>query len=252
VLSALGALAGLVPLLAAGLIGRPGAEGGYRVAGVPAIDARALRFLVVLIGVPPVLLIIAALITGTGLKAAWASSMFNLTGLLAIALTSERFHSRSLKRIGVIALGLVVAVPVAYAIFVSAPLRTSKPPLRVLWPGPEISARMAEIWDRATGGAPLRIVAGENWIAGLIALPLKEVPHLLSDVDLARSPWITSRQLEEQGMLVVWEERKAPIDMQPYINARTQHWRFERFVTPVSRIPIAIGYIVVPPGQNGR
>ena len=251
VLGALGALAGFLPLLAAGLVRRPAAGGGG--AGtLPAVDPRALRFLLVLTGVPPALLIVAALVTGTGLKAAWASSMFNLTGLLAIAMSGARFHPRSLQRIAAVALGLVVAIPVAYAVFVSMPFRTGKPPLRVLWSGPEISARMSAVWDQATGGAPLRIVAGENWVAGLIALPLGDRPHLLSDVNLARSPWISARQLEDQGMLVVWEERKAPIDMQPYINARTEEWRFEKFTAPSSRIPIEIGYIVVPPRRVAR
>ena len=135
--------------------------------------------------------------------------MFNLAGLLAVALAAPRFDARSLKRIGLVALALVIVIPVAYGITVAVPVRT-KPALRVQWPGAEIAERMAGIWDRSTQGAPLKIVAGENWIAGLVGLRHKDRPHLLSNANLHHSPWITPRQLEAEGMLVLWDDEKAP------------------------------------------
>jgi 4-amino-4-deoxy-L-arabinose transferase-like glycosyltransferase len=253
VASAIGAIAGMLPILAvAGLLG------GRRTSADPAphphggIDQRAMRFLIVLIAVPPILLIVIALLTQTGLRAGWASSMFNLTGLLAIALTAGRFDARALERIAAVALCLVVVVPVAYAITLTIPVRTSKMPLRVLWPGDQIAERMAAIWDRATDGAPLNIVAGENWVAGLVGYRHKNRPHLLSNAILAQSPWITSSQLEADGMLVLWDDLKAPIDLQPFINARTELWQLEIFRAPSSRREIRIRYFVVPPKPQPR
>ena len=158
VLNAIGVLAGMLAILAVGLIGRrPRAD--TPPSTPPPIDPRVFRFLVMLIAVPPVLVIVAAVLTQTGLRAAWASSMFNLAGLLAIGLAAGRFDARALQRIAIVALALVIVIPVAYGIAVAVAVAVpgrAKPPLRVQWPGPEIAERMARVWDRATQGAPLR------------------------------------------------------------------------------------------------
>jgi len=247
VLSAIGALAGMLPLLAlGGLIGFRRAA-YIPPATLPPIDPRALRFLVVLIAVPPLLVIVAAVLTHSGLKAAWASSMFSLAGLLSVALTASRFDARALQRIAIGAFTLVIVISIAYAIVVALPVRASTPPLRVQWPAAEIAERMAGIWDRSTRGASLRIVAGENWIAGLVGLRHKDRPHLLSNANILHSPWISAHQLEAEGMLVLWEDEKAPVDLLPYINAHTQQWQLEVFRPLGSRRDFRIRYIVVPP-----
>ena len=247
VLSALGTFAGMLPILAiSGLIGLRWNPADGQPAALAPIDPRAVRFLAVLVAIPPLLVVVAALLTRSGLKAAWASPMFNLVGLLAVALTVHRFDARALRRIAIVALTLVIVIPVAYGIAIAVPVR-AKQPLRVQWPGPEIAERMAGIWDRSTQGAPLRIVAGENWIAGLVGLRHKDRPHLLSNANMLHSPWIDPRQLEAEGMLVLWDDEKAPIDLHSYINAHTQLWQLEIFRSPRSRRDIRIRYIVVPP-----
>jgi 4-amino-4-deoxy-L-arabinose transferase-like glycosyltransferase len=252
VLSAIGTLAGMLAILAVATIGRrPAAASDARTALLP-VDPRALRFLVVLVAVPPLIILVAAVLTQSGLKAAWASSMFNLAGLLAVALAVGRFDAEVLKRIALVALTLVVAIPIAYGVVHCVPLRPSKPPLRVLWPGAEIAARMAGIWDRDTRGAPLRIVAGDTWIAGLVGLSNKDRPHLLSNADIRYSPWIGARQLEAQGMLVLWEYEKTSIDLLPYTDPRKSLARTETFKSAYSSEDIVIGYIVVPPRPSPR
>ena len=94
---------------------------------------------------------------------------------------------------------------------------------------------MAGIWDRATHGAPLRIVAGDTWIAGLVCLRHKDRPHLLSNADIRYSPWISARQLEDEGMLVLWEYEKSPTDLLPYIDPRVSQARTETFKSACSR-----------------
>ncbi len=242
VLSAIGTLAGMLAILGGALIGRRPATAGEAPAVLPPIDPRALRFLVVLVAIPPLLILIAAVLTQSGLKAAWASSMFNLAGLLAVALAAGRFDAEALKRIAVVALTLVIAIPIAYGVVHSVALRPSKPPLRVLWPGAEIAARMAGIWDRATHGAPLRIVAGDTWIAGLVGLRHKDRPHLLSNADIRYSPWIGARQLEDEGMLVLWEYEKSPTDLLPYTDPRKSQAQTETFKSAYSSTDILISY----------
>jgi 4-amino-4-deoxy-L-arabinose transferase-like glycosyltransferase len=253
VLSAVGAAVGMLLILAlAGLIGRRPAPSDAESAAFPPIDPRVLRFLVMLVAVPPLVIVVAAVLTRTGIKAAWATSMFNLAGLLAVALTADRFNARALRRIAIAALTLVVVIPIAYGVSVAVPLRPSKPPLRVQWPGPEIALRMAGIWDRSTHGAPLKIVAGDNWIAGLVGLRHKDRPHLLSNANILYSPWIGARQLEAEGMLVLWEHEKGPIDLIPYMEPRKHMAGMEKFTSPFSSQEILIDYLVVPPKPAPR
>ena len=119
-------LAGMLAMLAiAGLIG-PRRRGDLGDAAAeppsPPVAPRALRYLIVLTAGPLVLAIVAALIAGANLKSAWGSSMFNLAGILAVALTSARFDFTALRRIAIAAAVAIVVVPVAYAL--------SSPPAR--------------------------------------------------------------------------------------------------------------------------
>ena len=197
---------------------------------MPLIAPRAMRFLMVLSGVPPLTVIAGALLTQNGLKAAWANSMFNLAGLLAVALAGERFDTGALKRIGAVALFLLLLLPTAYGIAAAVPLSLAKP-LRVQWPGPQIAERMGNIWYRATQGAPLRIVAGDSWIAGLVGLSHKDRPQLLSHADIHYSPWISAAQVEADDMLVLWQHEKSEIALKlmPYIAPRLAQTQVEAF-----------------------
>lgn len=213
----------------------------------PEVDRRALFYLLALNAGPPVLAVCATLFTGSGLRAAWTNSMFNLVGLLAVALCASRFTDEALRRIAVGAAVLVTVVPIGYAVTAGLVPRGSRPPLRVQWPQAEIAERMAAIWARQTQ-APLRIVAGENWIAGLIGLSHKDHPSLLSNADVEYSPWISPDRLRKQGMLVVWDHDKTPIELQPFLaSPGLPAARLERFKSRYSEREILIGYLIIPP-----
>jgi hypothetical protein len=179
--------------------------------------------------------------------------MFNLAGLLAVALAGERFDRGALKRIGAVALFLLLLLPTAYGIAAAVPFSPAKPQ-RVQWPGPEIAERMGGIWDRATLGAPLMIVAGDTWIAGLVSLSHKDRPHLLSEADIRYSPWISAAQLEADGMLVLWQHEKSSIALKrmPYIAPHLAQARVEAFKSRYSHREIEISYIIVPPKSSSR
>ena len=46
---------------------------------------------------------------------------------------------------------------------------------------PRSPERLAGIWDARDGRAPLRIVAGENWVAGLVGVAAKDRPSILNN-----------------------------------------------------------------------
>jgi hypothetical protein len=199
------------------------------------------------------LAVIGAAVSGSSLKVAWGSSMFNLAGILAIALTSRHFDGEALRRIAVCAAVLLIVLPLGYAVIIVAWPSRAGAPLRVNWPQAEISERFVDLWTRETG-QPLRIVSGNRWIAGLVGVTAADNPSILSGVDLTASPWITPERLEREGMLVVWDARnpRMPRHLLPLINSRPV--KEERFgwKPSIDGGDFIIRYAIIPPKQGQR
>jgi 4-amino-4-deoxy-L-arabinose transferase-like glycosyltransferase len=243
-------LAGLAAMLAvAGLVGpRRAVTGGPSEAPLPPIDPRAMRYLAVVTLGPLTIAIVAAGVTGSNLKSAWGSSMFNFAGMLAIALTSERFGSTALRRIATTAACVIVIVPSAYAAVVAAGPWRAGSPVRMTWPQKAISSRLAEVWARETG-RPLRIVTGDDWIAGLVGVTAKDVPSILNRGNLVYSPWITPERIDREGMLILWDAatRRIPPQVLPLLQGLpTGEERF-RWRKRGGSADLVIGYAILRP-----
>jgi 4-amino-4-deoxy-L-arabinose transferase-like glycosyltransferase len=212
-------------------------------------DRRALTLLLVFTLVPLALAIAGALVSRGGLKTGWGNSMFNFVGLLAVLLTSHRFTRHSLKAIAIAAAVCVSVVPLGYALVIGVGPRLAGLAGRVHWPQGEIAERMSTVWTRQTG-RPLRIVTGDNWIAGLIGLTAEGRPSILDHGDLRLSPWITPSRIDAEGMLVAWDARRSPPQA---LHERLTGYvvREESFAWPRSsdRPPLVIRYVVIPPAR---
>jgi hypothetical protein len=179
--------------------------------------------------------------------------MFNYAGILAIGLTSQRFDGQALRRLAICAAVALSVVPLGYAAVVMfGPMRAGNP-MRVNWPQAEIADRFAGIWARETG-RPLRIVTGDSWIAGLVAVAGKDVPSIFTRGDAALAPWITSERVKREGMLIVWDARtkRIPENLRPLVDALPT--RTEQFGWKQSKDygDFTIGYAIVPPRQDSR
>lgn len=185
------------------------------------IDAGALRFLIWFLAVPLAATALLALVTGSGLKGSWGTPMLSLAGLLAVALAGPAFAPASLDRIAAGAALLLLAIPATYATLVMKPSGKLLTPKRTSWPQHEIAREMERIWRGATG-RPLRVVMGDAWIAGMIAVAGRDRPSLLIEGSARWSPWIERRRLEADGMLVVWwrAAKDPPEELRPWIGTR--------------------------------
>ncbi len=242
-------LSGVLAILAySGLVGpffarKPAAE------PPPAsVAPRALAYLVALTFGPLAIAAVAGLVSGSNLKSAWGSSMFNLAGILAVALTNDRFDNVALRRIAAAAAVVLVVVPSAYAAVVKIGPSRAGAPLRVTWPQAAISKRFVALWTRETG-RPLRIIAGDDWIAGLVGITAKDRPSILNRGNLDYSPWITPERISREGMLIVWNatSQRIPGQLKPLMAGRRTgeerfHWRRME-----GSGDLAIGYAIVPP-----
>ena len=234
----------LAMALAAGLFG---AGAGRR----RAEEARARGFLLVM-GLLPVLLAVAiAGAGGVGLRDMWGMPMFNLSGLLLLALFPGRFDGRGLARILSMAAALLAAIPAAYAASVLFRPALSDKPSRVVWPQREIASRLLRAYMRETGAMP-RIVAGPVWEAGLVALAAPGAPSVWIDADTRKSPWVTARDIARHGALALWPTRAGPGPALAALTAGgTKRQEVFRWSGTPSARPIRITWTVIPPADRG-
>ncbi len=234
----------VVMLAAAGLFGlgalrRPEPDG-----------LRGRRFLIAF-GLGPLVLTVAlAAVTGTGLKDMWGMPMFNLSGLLAMALLPGRFSPASLRRIAVFAACLLIVVPAAYAAHVEFAGAYRDRPKRGNWPQQQIATQLLEAYRAETGAYP-EIVAGPIWEAGLVATGTDRAPSVLIDGDPGKSHWIPAADARRRGMLVVWSSNRAP---PPLLAAEiaagtTAEARF-RWSDDPDDPAIALTYAILPPADG--
>lgn len=154
-----------------------------------------------------------ATLTGRGLLSMWGMPMFTLSGLLAVLLIGRAWTRAMAARVLVVATGFVAVFAVAFGVAVIAS-RSSESPGRAAWPMQEIAAAARSAWYAHTD-APLRIVAGSHWLAGLVALGGPERPSVVYDGRLDLSPWLDEEQLAELGVLYVWRDETPPESLLP-------------------------------------
>ena len=247
VLSTLGNIAGLLIMLPLiGLVGRGRNDIPSPASLTPSVDPRALHYLIFLAAGPLLLAIASALASGSSLHPGWPSPMFNFLGLLMVGLASPRFQMQTLRRIAALAVGLLVLIPVGYALAVKLDARRLGKPMRVNWPQAEIAQRFSTIWEHEIG-RPMRIVSGDSWIAGLVGSTAKDNPSILDNGDLTLSPWITRDRISKEGMLVVWANSEKPMPRQLAEFVAGLAVGEERFKYASSGQEFAIQYVVVPP-----
>jgi 4-amino-4-deoxy-L-arabinose transferase-like glycosyltransferase len=237
-------LAVVVGLWVAGLLKRKESTVG---SSSTTVNPRSLRFMGVLLFGPLLLTLVVASATGSGLRSAWSNSMFNLAGIFAVGLLSERVDETALKRLMRFVVALVVLFPLGYAVVFGPFFYTPSKLPRVQWPQAEITDRFQSLWSTATGGLPLRIVTGRNWPAGLVGLTAPARPSILNSGRLDWSPWVSQARIDREGMLIVWDgpESKLPPALAPYRDR--QPAGTERFKVPGKSSEIDIHWIVVPP-----
>lgn len=212
----------------------------------PALEPRAVIYLVWM-GLGPALLVMAAsLVTGTG--ESWGATMYNLLGAVAIALLGGRLGTTELRRLVVLALICVVGVSSSYAAGRWTGCKVFGRLQPVCWPAASVSDAAEGIWHESVPGR-LGIVGGEDGVAMLAGLNAQDRPSIFTGLDKRLAPWITEERLREQGMLVVWREGgSVPAQFKAWISGLPVKtvlfdWSFKA-------APIAVNFAVIPPGRS--
>ncbi len=219
-------------------------------AAIASISPDPARFLWVVTLAPPLLSVVLALAGGSGLRASWLAPALPLLAVLLVARWPGVLDDVVVGRLHKIAIAIAVLIPLGYGLGVAGQRYAGTvPALRVNWPQANIARTLSAAWAQETG-KPLRIVTGRAWPAGLVALHHPDKPSILTEGELAFSPWITPERLAREGTLVVWaESSSAGITpaMQTLIAGRTVR---EQRIAPSMGTPgpwTVIKYVIIPP-----
>ena len=157
---------------------------------------------------------------------------------------------RTLRAVTLRANLVLVCSALLYCLSLLLPVRNFPIPSRVNWPQADIAQGMRQIWWRNTG-RPLRIVAGTTWIAGIVALDAEDRPSFLPHGDYNLAPHIDKRRIEQEGILVVWEEgrRDIPEFLSRLIGDRPVRREQFAWPRPNKLADLTIAYVIFPPAN---
>ncbi len=221
----------------------------------PATDAPppsdlAVGYLAHMLIMPNLMTTWLAWMMSSGTRGMWGTPMLSLLGLLVVALVPTRLDRLTLRRLATLAGGILVVLPLVYIADTLIEPRLTGHPKRQGWPQVEMNQRFQAIWQKQTG-RPLRIVAGDFWTAGLVALSPGDMPSIFTNGNFDTAPWITPERLKREGALLVWQvgdpTAGVPLDIAPIAGNGQPH--IEQFQWPLftGAPPLLIGYVIVPP-----
>ncbi|MBI3677199.1 MAG: glycosyltransferase family 39 protein [Proteobacteria bacterium] len=207
------------------------------------------RFLLIVGLGPVVLATLLSVELGMGLRAMWGMPMANLTGLLIAYLAKAGRNRVQWKGLMIATTALFAVMPAAYVLSaIAVPVMSGKPS-RSIWPDRALADTFERAWTEQTG-RPLRIVAGDSWLAGLVAMRSSSRPSVLIDGNLAISPWITAQAIQRDGVLAIWQVRSstlppaaiAKLDGLKVMGVKTIAWPYQH-----SLAPLRVGWGIVFP-----
>jgi hypothetical protein len=215
------------------------------------VDPFARTFVYFFAFTPAVALVLLALFTSRP-ETFVTGPLVVLSGLAAVAAAGDRIRLVHHRVVGAVWAGLLLVPPlmVVFAIVLSP--WAFGPELRVAQPAGEMGRFFGDSFARRTG-RPLAIVAGDERLASLVAMAAPSRPDLFLDATPERSPWVTRRDIEEKGAIVLWhaaDQRGLPPaairerfpDLVPEVPPRGFERRFQ------GRLPLLrIGWAVIRP-----
>jgi Dolichyl-phosphate-mannose-protein mannosyltransferase len=235
----------------AGLIWRQGNAAAPAPANDPPLPTDiSISYLAHMLLLPNLMTTWLAWMMSSGTRGMWGTPMLSLLGLLVIALVPARLDQAMLKRIAIAAGSILVIMPLIYIADTLIEPRLTGHPKRQGWPQAEMNRRFQALWTQQTG-KPLRIVAGDFWTGGLVALSPGDMPSIFTNGNFDTAPWITPERLKREGALLIWQvgdpAAGIPLDLAPIAGSSQPH--IERFQWPLftDAPPLLIGYAIVPP-----
>jgi len=152
---------------------------------------------------PALLTVLISFLSGMGLRDMWGAPMWSLSGTLVMVFISKDIDDGHFRKILSYFLSLFLIVVCLYGVSNKYGSLVTGKLKRTDWPATKIAAKFNNDWVNKTG-CPLRIVAGENWLAGLVSAKVIGRPSVWIDADFQLAPWVTKERLKSEGALLLW------------------------------------------------
>lgn len=164
------------------------------------------RYVFILAIAPLTISVVLCFAMGIEFLTMWGMPMFALSGLALVLVARRSFKLWLGSRLATAYLCLVVGLPIAISVGLAVTPSLTDRANRTMWPAEQHARLVTQHWRDATG-APLRVVAGDIWAAGLVGLYSPDRPSVLIEGDFRRSPWIDQDTLRKTGFAIVWRAR---------------------------------------------
>lgn len=200
------------------------------------------------------------------LRSMYGSQLWTFTGVLllfALALSQQPARWRQ-AAIGCAAVAAAM-IPTAAGYDVLWPYLRGEP-MRIHFPGRDLAARIDTVW-RERYGRPLRLVAGEWWLAGNVALYSHPRPRVYGgglnpdtpEPSPGANPWTGDQALNREGGIILWSADRHGPDLAKRLCDRFPAFELLepvtlRWKTGAALPPVHVSVGLVPPvtGEMGQ
>ncbi|GAA0789826.1 glycosyltransferase family 39 protein [Marinobacterium sediminicola] len=160
---------------------------------------------------PAVLTVLGAMITGAGTRDMWGAPMWNLSGLiLASMIPLEVLRERWHRLRWAFALFLML-LGVLMLLFVGFKDQIRNKPSRTGWPDQALADSLLQQWQQHTE-CPLQLVAGDYWLAEMVAITLSPRASAIPDADKDLAPWVDLQRVQQQGVMLLSTRQYSDVD----------------------------------------
>ncbi|MFT3813753.1 MAG: glycosyltransferase family 39 protein [Acidovorax sp.] len=158
---------------------------------------------------PGLLVTLLGMVGGLHLHDMWGVPMWGFSGLLVAAWLPEpglaALRPRLLWGVAV----WLALVSLALGIYLARDAQWRQRPGRTGWPQAALAREAQASWQ-ALSTCRLDTVAGDYWLAGVIATASPDWPSVFLTQDERYSPWVTLPRLQAHGALWVWQGDGVP------------------------------------------
>lgn len=203
---------------------------------------------------PFIATVLVSILLGTRLVASWGTTFFVLYSFFFLWLLRGNAHTVQ-RRIVAIAVVIHLLMAIGYGIARGPGAWLTGRDARSTFPGPEIAARMQQVWLDHVPDTPLMLVASDTWLGGNIAVNTGQETQVFINASYPESPWLNPLTALDCGALVVFsretkgepaESLQALFDQGQWQGLSEQRWSSER--SPM----IDLNWSIIPPGPQCR
>ena len=183
------------------------------------IETQSRNFVLALAFIPLLLSSLYPLISGGGIRSMWGAPMANWTTLAVVMWLRPPTAGSPRRRMLMTWMILFTLAPLAVGALSPLSPTLLSHPKRTALPGEKLAQQLTSIW-RGHTNAPLRIVAGSTWHAGVIGAYSPDRPAVFFGNQWSYNPWVTPELMHQQGVLMVWEGTQSTLLHGRRIDAR--------------------------------